>query len=506
LPDSSKEKAAYKGMLKVTSMLAGAKLTTIFVSLVRTKAIALILGPGGMGMVNLITSSVEMTRVLFAFGLDGATVRRVATDATNEEPALLDQTYRIAASTALFIGTVSCVALAAASPLLSKKFLSTSEHYWWYILASLSLIFTPLLGVELAFLQGLKRSKDLAICQIAASVAGAVITVSLVATLGKIGAIAALLPVAFTALLIHHYFLKRYRPKVQIPLSYNQLTESRKLLKLGSGFAVNGIWLVASSWLNLLFIQGYYGAAEGILQVGLYGAASTLASFYIGILISSMATEFYPSLIQAANDRPMINRLLNQQTLLSIGIGIPVSLFLLIFSSYALSLLYSREFVAGTELMRWMVAGMAIRFAACPLGLTLLAVGSSKAIAMSELAIGFITILSSYVMLQIFGLKGIGMALSLANCLYLFGIFAVMRRRGITWDRSTTLFVGETIVILAACLAFAITLPSLQGALINILISGCYLAHLAVIMRRESGIGLPQIIRKFRNLIRPNHD
>jgi PST family polysaccharide transporter len=493
-------------MLKATSMMAGAKLTTIFISLIRTKAIALLLGPGGMGVVNLIGASVEMTRVLFACGLDSATVRKVAIAADGDDLALLDQAYRIAARTALFIGTVSCAVLALASPFLSAKFLGSPEQFWWYVIAGCSLIFTPLLGVELAFLQGLKRSRDLATCQIIASIAGTVLTISLVAAMGKVGAIVALLPVAVASLLIHHHFLKRYRPKIEIPLPYNQLLESRKLLKLGSGFAVNGIWLVASGWLNLLFIQSYYGPAAGTLQVGLYGAASTIASFYIGILISSMGTEFYPSLIQAAKDRPTMNRLLNQQTLLSIGIGVPISLVLLIFSPHVLNLLYTREFAAGTELMRWMVAGMAIRFAACPLGFTLLAVSSPRLIALSELAMGFVTITTSYIMLQLFGLKGIGMAQLIANSLYLAVIFVMMRMTGITWTLATILFVVETLGVLAVCLASPLMLPSLQSALVSGAIGFCYITHLAVIIRKESGIEFSHIFRKFRNLTHPNHD
>ena len=100
---------------------------------------------------------------------------------------------------------------------------------------------------------------------------------------------------------------------------------------------------------NCFFIKSYYSNDEGVLQVGLYGAASTLANFYIGILISSMATEFFPSLIQAANDRPAMNRLLSQQTLLAICIGVPVSLVMLILSPWILGLLYTRDFIAGSR-------------------------------------------------------------------------------------------------------------------------------------------------------------
>ncbi len=492
-------------MLKATSAIAGAKLVTIVISILRTKILAVMLGPTGMGVVNLVLSTVDLTRVLFACGLDGATVRKVATASGADDPALLDEAYRIAARTALFIGTLGCAAIAIASPFLSAKFLGSSDNFWWFLIAGASLIFTPLLSVELAFLQGLKRSKDLAICQIIACLAGTILTVALVATMGEIGGILALLPVTVGSLLIHHHFLKRYRPNIAAPRRFNQIVESRKLLKLGSGFAINGIWLVASGWLNLFFIQSYYGSDEGVMQVGLYGAASTLANFYIGILISSMGTEFFPSLIQAANDRPAMNRLLSQQTLLAICIGVPVSLGMLILSPWILGLLYTREFIAGGELMQWMLAGMAVRFAACPLGFTLLAIGSPRLIALSELAVGVIMIGSSYVMLNLFGLTGIGMALALTNSLYLVGILGLMRRYGVRWKASTTAFVLETYGVIGACLTVSLLMPGFQGALIGAGISICYLAHLAVLIHRESGLEWSQLIRKFRSLTQRKH-
>ena len=489
-------------MLKATSAIAGAKLVTIFISILRTKALAIFLGPGGMGAISLVVSSVELTRVLFAFGLDSATVRKVAEVSTAEDPALLDQAYRIASRTALLIGVAACVALLIASPFLSAKLLGTPKNFWWFALAGCSLIVTPLLGTELAFLQGLKKSRDLASCQIIASIAGAILNIAMVAWLGKIGGIATLFPIAIISVVVHHHFLKKYRPKIETPRPYNQIRESTKLLKLGSGFAINGIWLVTSGWLNLFFIKTYYGHDLGILQVGLYGAAATLANFYIGILVTAMGTEFYPSLIQLAHDRAAMNRLVNQQTLLSIGIGVPASLGMIIFSPWILSLLYSHEFVAGGDLMRWMLAGMAIRFAACPLGFTLLAVGSPRLIALSELATGAVMISTSYLMLQCFGLTGVGMALVLTNSLYLVGVFIVLQRMGRGWNLRTALFVTETFGVVAICLCLVIKIPGLNGILLSSVLAVGYFIHLALLVRKESGIGPKQLFQKIENLIR----
>lgn len=488
-------------MLKATSTLAGAKVVTILISIVRTKALALLLGPSGMGVINLVVASTDLARVAFACGLDGATARKVAEASAAGDPFRLDHAYRVSARTALLVGLMAGITLALASPLLGAKVLGDSGKFWWFCFGAVSLLFTPLLGVQLAFLQGLRQSRALATCQIIASLSGATLNILLVALLGVIGGVVALLPLAIISLTIHHAFLKRHRTtglSERIPAT---LQDSRNLLKLGSGFAINGIWLATSGWLNLFFIGRYYGTLEGPHQIGLYGAAATMSNLYIGILISSMATEFYPALVQAAQDRGELNRLLNQQTMLAITIGVPVTMGMVVLAPWILGMMYSREFVPGAELMRWMLAGMAIRFASCPLGFTLLAVGSPRMIVVSELAMGAVMILSSYLLLQVFGLVGIGIGLITVNLLYLAGVMMVTSRLGVRWSTRTMALLAETFVVLALCLAASLLLPAWQSILIGGILVVGYFTHLMFLLRKDSGITLTVLFQKLRNLI-----
>jgi PST family polysaccharide transporter len=505
MANSDSHQAAYKGMLKATSTLAGAKVVTILISIVRTKILAILLGPSGVGLVGLVTASTDLARVAFACGLDGATARKVAEASASNDSVKLEHAYRVSARTAMMVGLLSAIALAIASPHLAGMILGDVTKFWWFCCGAVSLIFTPLLGVQLAFLQGLRQSRALAICQVIASLSGAVLNVLLVVLLGVIGCIIALLPLAIISLIVHHAFLKRHRPIVVYRQTPATLRDSRDLLRLGSGFAINGIWLAASGWLNLFFIGRYYGTPEGPHQIGLYGAAFTMSNLYIGILISSMATEFYPGLVQAARDRGVMNRLLNQQTMLAITIGVPVTMGMLVLAPWILGLMYSREFVPGTELMRWMLAGMAVRFASCPLGFTLLAIGSPRMIMLSELAMGAVMILSSYVLLQVFGLVGVGIALAAVNLLYLAGVMVITSRMGVRWNTRTLGLLVETFSVLALCLAASLLLLPWQSIILGgTLITG-YLTHLLFLIRKDSGIGLTQIIQKLRNLLPRNH-
>jgi antigen flippase len=437
-------------MLKATSALSGAKIVTIGISIIRTKLLAVLLGPSGLGVVNLISSSLDFSRVLFSSGINGATVRKVAEASGLNDPEELIRTYRISVKSAMLLGTSAAVTFACLSQIMAEHLLGDGSKFWWFAIASLSLVCTPLLAVELAFLQGIKQSKALALCQIYASIAGSLVTLILVLTLGLNGAVIALVPVVIVSVLIHRRYAKRHLPPDSGQPIRNFLSEFVSLFRLGSAFALNGIWLTASGWLNILFLTQYYGPNHAPEQIGLNGAANMMANVYVGILISAMGTEFYPRLIAAAKDKSKLNELLNQQTRLSIAIGIPVSAGLLLFAPWILRFLYSPEFVDATEPMRWLILGMVVRFITCPLGFCVYAACKPRTIAINELLTGGTMIAISYLTISTYGLKGVGIGMTLANLLYMIGIAIFMWTQKIRWETRT---IFKAVVVMAVCSA-----------------------------------------------------
>jgi PST family polysaccharide transporter len=383
------------------------------------------------------------------------------------------------------------------SQVLASYFLGDTGKFWWFIIASLSLICTPLLAVELAFLQGIKQSRDLALCQVIASVVGSLITLALVYGFGLNGAILSLAPVVIVTVLVHRHFVRKYLPKNQRKPIYDFFPEFISLFKMGSAFALNGIWLTAAAMLNIIFLTKYYGPENAPLQIGLNGAATMLASVYVGIIISAMGTEFYPRLINAAGDKEKLNDLINQQTRLAIAIGVPVSTTLLLLAPWLLQFLYSTEFVKATEPMRWLIFGMIIRFITCPLGFCVYAACKPRTIAINELLAGGAMIGISYATISIYGLKGVGIGLTVANVVYMIGVAIFLHFNKIKWERRTLVTVLTAILTSVAILAILINNSSLRFFLICIGLIIILSALLFNELRKESEISWEMIRRKF---------
>jgi PST family polysaccharide transporter len=372
----------------------------------------------------------------------------VASAAANNEQHEVYKVYYVAVRTALYMGGITAVVFACLSPVLASYFLGETGEAWWFIVAALGLIGTPLLTVELAFLQGLQQSKSLALCQVLASVIGSILTIVLVLLYKIDGAVFALVTMVLASVFVHHKFVKKHLPQNVSLQKDNFIRDSCKLLRMGSAFALNGIWITVAGYLNILFLTSYYGPSAATHQVGLNGAAMMLASVYINIIISAMGTEFYPRLIAAAQDRSKLNELLNQQTRLSIAIGIPVSAGLLLFAPWVLRGLYSPEFVDATEPMRWLILGMVVRFITCPLGFCVYAACKPRTIAINELLTGGTMIAISYLTISTYGLKGVGIGLTLANLLYMIGIAIFMWTQKIRWEART---IFKAVVVMAVC-------------------------------------------------------
>jgi len=254
----------------------------------------------------------------------------------------------------------------------------------------------------------------------------------------------------FASVLIHKHFVYKHINSRESTQINHFLSEFKALVKMGAAFALNGIWITVASYLNIYFLTKYYGTSEAPRQIGLNSAAMTLANVYINILITAMGTEFYPRLIAASKDKIKLNELVNQQTRLSMAIGVPVSVFLLLFAPLLLRLLYSPVFTEAADLMRWVLFGMVIRFITCPIGFTVYASCRPRIIATNELLTGIGTITLSCLMVHFYGLKGVGIGLAGSNFIYFIAITSFMFGRGIHLNLKTLLTVSTVILIVGA--------------------------------------------------------
>src|SRR5512145_1933677 len=75
----SEQVASYRQIMKATSLFGGVQVFNIILSIIRSKFIAVLLGPAGMGISGLLTSATGLISSLTNFGLTTSAVKDVAT-------------------------------------------------------------------------------------------------------------------------------------------------------------------------------------------------------------------------------------------------------------------------------------------------------------------------------------------------------------------------------------------------------------------------------------------
>ena len=112
---------SYSHILKYTSLFGGVQVLSILVGLVRNKLVALILGPMGMGLLALFSSTIKLVGDSTNLGLSISAVRNMsgAYDCGDHEHLLRSiSVFRHWSLLTSLFGMLVCIVL---SPLLDRK-------------------------------------------------------------------------------------------------------------------------------------------------------------------------------------------------------------------------------------------------------------------------------------------------------------------------------------------------------------------------------------------------
>ena len=157
-----------------------------------------------------------------------------------------------------------------------------------------------------------------------------------------------------------------------------------------------------------------------VVDVGLYNAGFSIIVGYVGLVFSSIGTDYFPRLSAVSNDPNQYNDIINDQMEIMLLVLLPLVCFFIPFSELAIKILYTEDFLGVKMMINIMAIAMIQRAISwCP-GYLYVAKGDSKL----YLIIYIITFIISTAMYLVFyylwGLTGIGVAFFL---IYFLGNF-----------------------------------------------------------------------------------
>ena len=318
-------KESYYEILKSSALIGGSQVANIAIGVVRTKAMAVLLGPTGFGLFGLYGAIQNLTQSIAGMGINSSGVRQIASAAGSGDRNRIAQTAAVLRRTAFVLGLLGALLLLVFSRLVSQATFGNTEHIEAICLLSIAVFFGLVSEGQGALIQGMRRIADLARMNVLGSFFGLCTAIPLVYVLRQKGVVPSLIVVAATGIVTSWWFSRKIniRPAA-LSLPYIR-QEVSALVKLGSAFMASALMTMAVAYVVRIMILH----TLGLRATGLYQAAWTLGGLYVGFILQAMGADFYPRLTASIENHTEANRLVNEQTLIALLLAGPGVLFTL---------------------------------------------------------------------------------------------------------------------------------------------------------------------------------
>jgi len=452
------ETTSHAEALKSTSIIGGSTVIVMLIRILRTKVLAILLGPAGIGLEAIYDSVITLSKTAVDLGISSAGVREIAAAVGSGSPTVIATTVFTLRRVCLLLGIVGAAALFLSREAVGRLAFGNADHASDIGLLSIILLFGAVMGGQGALLQGMRRIGDLAKMNMFGALAGAALSIPIVYVWGRAGIPAYMVLGAGVGVFISWSYARRVRIE-PVKVSFRQITgESRSLLKLGLVFLASGLMTTGALFLLRVFVT----RQEGVYGAGQFQAASALSMVYVGFVLQAMGTDFYPRLTVVAHDNRRCNQLVNEQAEISILLALPGVLATLALAPWVIQLFYSTKFDKAAEILCWQVTGTFLQVNSWPIGFILLAKGRAAALFWTDLASYSVYVVLGWVGLKLFGLPGTGMAFLGLYAFHWCIVYAIVRRvSGFTLSPTNVRLslLGVTTVAITLCTRLTLSEP-----------------------------------------------
>lgn len=413
----------FKEGLKATSLFGGVQVFKILISIINQKFIAVLLGPTGVGIMGLLTSTTNLITTASGLGLSTSAVRDVSQAWASGDNARLDKVVSVLRYLVWATGLLGLLLCAFLSPLWSRIAFGNDNYVLSFILLSASILFLQISSGQVVVLQGARKFKDIAKSGVIGSFFGLLTSVPLFYLFRQNGIVPSIIITAFTTLCLSYFFSKKIEVKSVKLNVFDILKEGNLMLKMG-------VFLALQSFLNLIcsyFVRVYISHTGSIGDVGLYNSGFNIINTYVGMVFTAMGSEYYPRLASYTNDKKAFNNAVNQQLELALILISPLIAFFLVFGQYAIMVLYSSEFFGATNMIMFGILGVFFKAPGWCLGLTFVAKGDSTTFFYNELLCEIVSLFLNIFCYKYWGLDGLGFSFLFIYFIYAIQVFVVCR-------------------------------------------------------------------------------
>lgn len=492
----SEEKQQYKSVLKSTSLIGGSAFINILITMVKTKFVAVLLGPTGVGLQNMYVSIITAVSSVTNLGLNSSGVRSIAEANGQGDSERVSNIIKTIRYTLWFSGVIGVLAMILFSKKISEYSFGNFEHQIDISILSIIVLLINIQVGQTCILQGLRKITDIAKISIWGAVNGTLISIPCFYLWGQAGIVPSLIITHVASLFVSWSYAKKIKVSETKINAETRKDELKKLLSFG--LPVMGLAVMGSvvAYLMRLIIM-YHFKLEG---VGIWSAAFAISGVLTNFVLNAMGTDYYPRLASVSNDNEKISQELNTQLEVALLLSAPTLIVTILFAPIGIQLLYSGKFDSAIPILRWSVYGIFGRVVSHPLAYIMPAKGRGVLFFTSDLISHIIHLTLLHFCNIYFGFQGTGIAFMLNYVFYCVFMLAVAK-----------IIANSTFTKANVKLTFAVCFALVLSSLFHIYVTNIYAYYFSATamtagvvylslkrLSKKTGLGFDAIKRKFK--------
>ena len=190
------QKHTYGEILKSSALIGGSSALVIAIGIVRTKSMAVMLGPAGFGLLAVYGSIADLARSVAEIGINSSGVRQIAEAVGSGDSERIARTVTVLRRVSVVLGALGAVLLFVFSSQVSRLTFGSDRHAEAVALLSLAVMFRLIADGQGALIQGMRRISDLARMGVLGALLGTAASIFIVYFLREEGVVPALVAVA----------------------------------------------------------------------------------------------------------------------------------------------------------------------------------------------------------------------------------------------------------------------------------------------------------------------
>lgn len=452
----TEQQSSYRQIVKATSIFGSVQVFTIIIEIIRSKIIAVLLGPTGIGINSLLNSTTGFITGLTNFGLGTSAVKNVAAAHRTGDSERVATVVTVLRRLVWITGLLGALLTLILSPWLSQLTFGNKDYTLAFVWISVTLLLNQISIGQGVVLRGMRKINYLARSSLSGSIIGLMVSVPIYYRWGIDGIVPAIIVTSTANLLRTWYFARKVNIESVVVSRKTTIIEGKEMLVMGFMLSISGLYVLAKSY----GIRAYIGNVGGMGEVGLYSAGMAMVNRYVGMVFSAMSTDYFPRLAGVAHNNSDARKLINQQAEIAVLILAPILTVFIAYISWIVILLYSNKFLPINAMIQWAAVGMFFKAASWSNAFVFLAKGKSRLFLANELFGGTITLICNLLGYYWGGLTGMGVGFLVGYFLYMVQVFFVTRYFfGFYFEKQFIVILAVQLMMAIVTLAIAMIIP-----------------------------------------------